>query len=75
MDVPEFTVGENLGTGLLPGCDESGPVDGAEEPDRVTVYKVEGVDPAVAVAAGETPGKAVLVAVDGADLASLGPTP
>ncbi|MCW5254692.1 DUF6281 family protein [Streptomyces sp. SHP 1-2] len=70
-DEREFTVGKSLGTGLLPGCHESGEVDGTEEPERVTVYEVEGVDPAVAVAAGESPGKAVLVAVEGADLESL----
>ncbi|MFB7107794.1 DUF6281 family protein [Streptomyces sp. NPDC056190] len=67
----EFTVGKDLGTGLLPGCDESGEVDGTEKPEEVTVYEVEGIDPKVAVAAGATPGEAVLVAVQGADLTSL----
>lgn len=67
----EFTVGEDLGTGLLPGCRESGLVDGTEKPEEVTVYQVEGIDPEFAVAAGETPGEAVLVAVQGADLTSL----
>ncbi|MEU6010706.1 DUF6281 family protein [Streptomyces sp. NPDC047453] len=67
----KFTVGKNLGTGLLPGCDESGEVDGTENPEKVTVYEVEGIDPAVAVAAGKTPGDAVLVAVQDADLTSL----
>ncbi|WP_237409572.1 DUF6281 family protein [Streptomyces sp. M2CJ-2] len=64
-------IGKDLGTGLLPGCDESGEVDGTEKPEKVTVYEVEGIDPAVAVAAGKTPGEAVLVAVQGADLTSL----
>lgn len=67
----KFTVGESLGTGLLPGCDESGGADGAEAPEKVTVYEVEGIAPAVAVAAGKTPAEAVLVAVQGADLAPL----
>ncbi|MFE7213725.1 DUF6281 family protein [Streptomyces sp. NPDC001698] len=67
----KFTVGKSLGAGLLPGCDESGEVDGTEKPEKVTVYEVKGVDPAVAVAAGKTPGEAVLVAVQGADLTSL----
>ncbi|MGW3495631.1 DUF6281 family protein [Streptomyces sp. NPDC001020] len=67
----KFTVGKNLGTGLLPGCNDTGEVDGTGKPERVTVYEVEGIDPAVAVAAGKTPGEAVLVAVQGADLTSL----
>ncbi|MGW4824751.1 DUF6281 family protein [Streptomyces sp. NPDC004227] len=67
----KFTVGKSLGAGLLPGCDESGEVDGTEKSEKVTVYEVEGIDPAVAVAAGKTPGEAVLVAVQGADLPSV----
>jgi Family of unknown function (DUF6281) len=67
----EFTPGKSLGTGLLPWCDDSGGADGTEKPEEVTVYEVEGIDPKAAVAAGETPGEAVLVAVRGADLTSL----
>ncbi len=67
-DGEAFTVGGELGTGVLPGCDESGGADGTEEPEKVTVYEVEGVDPEVAVAAGGTPEDALLVAVEGARL-------
>ncbi|MEU8538821.1 DUF6281 family protein [Streptomyces sp. NPDC048717] len=67
----KFTVGKDLGTGLLPGCEESGGAGAAEKPEKVTVFEVKGVDPAVAVAAGPNPGEAVLVAVEGADLTSL----
>lgn len=66
----KFAVGKDLGTGLLPGCDDSGGSDGVEE-EKVTVYEVVGIDPAVAVAAGASPDDAVLVAVEGADLPSL----
>lgn len=67
-----FTVGEGLGTGLLPRCDDSGGSDGTDEGEEVTVYEVEGIDPTLAVAAGTSPDEAMLVAVEGADLASLG---
>jgi hypothetical protein len=66
----DFTVGEKLGTGLLPGCDDSGGAGGTEEPGKVSVYQVQGVDPQLAVAAGRIPEEAVLVAVEGARLPS-----
>ncbi|MFD7713039.1 DUF6281 family protein [Streptomyces sp. NPDC059785] len=68
---PKFTVGKSLGTGLLPGCDESDEADGTQKPEKVSVYEVEGIDAAVAVAAGNSPEEAVLVAVRNADLTSL----
>ena len=63
----EFTVGKHLGTGLLPACNDTGRTDGTEKSEKVAVYEVEGIDPAVAVAAGTTPDEARLVAVRGAD--------
>ncbi|MEU1348846.1 DUF6281 family protein [Streptomyces sp. NPDC005795] len=71
----KFTVGKSLGTGLLPACDDTGGGDGTEEAEEVTVYEVDGIDPAVAVAAGATPADAVLVAVEGVDLPSLDVAP
>ncbi|MFE9818920.1 DUF6281 family protein [Streptomyces sp. NPDC005773] len=71
----KFTVGKDLGTGLLPGCDDSGGADGTEEAEKVTVFEVVGIDPALAVAAGTSPADAVLVAVEGADLPPLETAP
>jgi Family of unknown function (DUF6281) len=71
----EFTVGKDLGTGLLPGCPESGGADGTEKPEKVSVYEVKGIATTIAVAAGETRDEAVLVAVEGADPTSLDGTP
>ncbi|QNP72579.1 hypothetical protein IAG44_26235 [Streptomyces roseirectus] len=49
----EFTLGEAVGTAVLPACDDTGgdgdPGVGARE---VTAYAVAGVDPAVAIVVG-----------------------
>jgi len=57
----EFTVGEKLGTGTVPACDDT-PGDGeAGAPERTTtVYAVEGKDPADLIAVGDGPAGAIL---------------
>ena len=46
-------VGERLGEGTYPGCDDGG---GPVSEQNVQVFAVEGVDPAVAVATGDSDG-------------------
>ncbi|WP_232838571.1 DUF6281 family protein [Streptomyces geranii] len=60
----EFTIGEQLGNATLPACDDTG---GQDETGgsgtKLTVYAVDGISPKTAVAVGETPEGAILVAV------------
>ena len=60
----DFTVGKKLGTATVPGCDDTpNDPDGAVPEGRVTAYAVEGTDPAVAIAVGDTPAEATLMKV------------
>ncbi|MDX3457413.1 DUF6281 family protein [Streptomyces sp. ME02-8801-2C] len=60
----EFTIGRRPGDATLPACDDTGGEDEAEEAGTtLAAYEVAGISPRVAVAVGETPGEAVLVAV------------
>ncbi|MFF6917811.1 DUF6281 family protein [Streptomyces sp. NPDC012466] len=61
-DVP---VGESLGAATRPACDDT-PGDGDEGEGRalMTAYAVKGIDPGVAIAVAEAPGRNRLVLVD-----------
>ncbi|MFE5923769.1 DUF6281 family protein [Streptomyces sp. NPDC056468] len=58
----DFTVGKKLGTATIPACDDTpnDPPDAIGE-QRITAYAVEGMDPAVAIAVGDTPASAILM--------------
>lgn len=58
----DFTVGKKLGTATIPACDDTpnDPPDAIGE-QRITAYAVEGTDPAVAIAVGDTPAGAILM--------------
>lgn len=58
----DFTVGEKLGTATVATCDDTPNDAGDTVPeDRVTAYEVEGTDPVVAIAVGDTPAEASLM--------------
>ncbi|MCZ4611281.1 DUF6281 family protein [Streptomyces sp. Lzd4kr] len=60
----DFTVGRRLGTATVPECDDTpNDPEGAVPEGRVTAYAVEGTDPAVAIAVGDTPAEAILMKV------------
>ncbi|MFE5820097.1 DUF6281 family protein [Streptomyces sp. NPDC056479] len=60
----DFTVGERLGTATVPGCDDTPNAPGGAVPEgRITAYAVEGMDPSVAIAVGDTPAEATLMKV------------
>ncbi|MGW6790293.1 DUF6281 family protein [Streptomyces chartreusis] len=60
----DFTVGKKLGTATVPECDDTpNDPEGAVPEGRVTAYAVEGTDPAVAIAVGDTPAEATLMKV------------
>ncbi|MER5387243.1 DUF6281 family protein [Streptomyces sp. NPDC002688] len=60
----DFTVGDKLGPATLPSCDDTpNDDDDAQTPTSTTAYAVKGVDPSIAIAVGEGPGDARLVAV------------
>ncbi|MFE7268954.1 DUF6281 family protein [Streptomyces sp. NPDC057623] len=60
----EFTVGEKLGTATIPRCDDTPNDPGDAVPERgITAYAVEGMDPARAIAVGDTPAEATLMKV------------
>lgn len=57
----EFTVGEKLGSAVLPSCDDT-PGDGHVDPEeKTTAYTVEGRDPADAIAVGDSLGDLTLM--------------
>lgn len=63
-DEAGFTVGEKLGTATIEGCDDTpGDRDVAVPQATTGAYAVDGVDPAEAVAVGDSPGEAVLMGV------------
>jgi hypothetical protein len=68
----EFTVGEKLGDATKPPCDDTGGADEAAESGTTeTAYEVDGISPEVAIAVGDTPDEAVLVAAySGSELPS-----
>ncbi|MFE9853244.1 DUF6281 family protein [Streptomyces sp. NPDC005576] len=47
-------VGKKLGSATVPPCEENDGGDEAEQ-EVVTVYEIDGVDPGIAVAVGDTP--------------------
>ena len=60
----DFTVGEKLGTATTLACDDTPDSPGDTVPERgITAYEVEGMDPAVAIAVGDTPAGATLMQV------------
>ncbi|MEU9591596.1 DUF6281 family protein [Streptomyces sp. NPDC048219] len=59
----EFTVGGRIGVATEPPCDDTGGQGEAEERGTTeTAYAVDGISPQVAIAVGDTPGEAALVA-------------
>ncbi|MBA4862226.1 hypothetical protein H1V43_12675 [Streptomyces sp. PSKA54] len=62
----DFTVGDKLGSATLPPCDDTpnDDDDGRTAPASTTAYAVEGLDPSIAIAVGETSNGVLLVAVD-----------
>lgn len=58
-----FTVGGKLGTATQPACDDTGGQEETLPADTMTAYEVNGVPPEVAIAVGDTPADARLVAV------------
>ncbi|WP_217209254.1 DUF6281 family protein [Streptomyces sp. AC550_RSS872] len=60
----DFTVGEKLGTATVQECDDTPDDAGDEVPERrVAAYEVEGADPAVTIAVGDTRASATLMKV------------
>lgn len=60
----DFTVGEKLGAATTLSCDDTPNSPGDTVPERrITAYAVEGMDPAVAIAVGDTPAEATLMKV------------
>ncbi|KUM74693.1 DUF6281 family protein [Streptomyces curacoi] len=60
----DFTVGEKLGTATIPECDDTPNDPGDTVPERrITAYEVEGMDPAAAIAVGDSPAEAILMKV------------
>ncbi|MDO0912230.1 DUF6281 family protein [Streptomyces sp. DT2A-34] len=60
----DFTVGEKLGTATIPECDDTPNTPGDTVPERtITAYEVEGMDPAVTIAVGDTAAEAILMQV------------
>lgn len=60
----DFTVGGELGTATVAACDDTPNDPGDTVPERgITAYEVEGMDPAVAIAVGDTPAEATLMKV------------
>ncbi|AZQ37003.1 hypothetical protein EJ357_29080 [Streptomyces cyaneochromogenes] len=58
----DFAVGERLGTATVPECDDTPNDPGVTVPEgRITAYAVQGTDPAVAIAVGDTPAEATLM--------------
>ncbi|MFJ5777443.1 DUF6281 family protein [Streptomyces sp. NPDC093094] len=60
----DVEVGERLGTAVKPGCDDTGgyPDDPGTPDERVPVYAIEGVDPALAFVLDPSAPDVVLVA-------------
>ncbi|MEU9153421.1 DUF6281 family protein [Streptomyces sp. NPDC048417] len=58
-----FEAGGKLGTATHPSCDDTGGEDETLPADTMTAYEVDGAPPEVAIAVGDTPANARLVAV------------
>ena len=58
----DFTVGEELGTAVNPPCNDQGRRT-EERATETTAYRVEGLDPDIAIAVGGTSDDAVLMTV------------
>ncbi|WP_328721023.1 DUF6281 family protein [Streptomyces sp. NBC_00247] len=66
-EVPDavFTSGKKLGVATSPTCDDTGAQDKSDTAvTKETAYRVDGVSPEVAIAVGDTPETARLVAID-----------
>ncbi|WP_405950200.1 DUF6281 family protein [Streptomyces prunicolor] len=59
----DFTVGEKLGAATVPECDDTNHPDAAVPEGKTTAYAVEGMDPSLAIAVGDTPAEATLMRV------------
>lgn len=60
----DFTVGDRLGTATVVECDDTpGDQEVAVPQDTTGAYAIDGVDPAEAVAVGDSPGEAVRMGV------------
>lgn len=60
----DFTAGERLGTATVPECDDAPNDPGVTIPEgTTTAYAVKGVDPAEAIAVGDTPAEARLMEI------------
>ena len=57
----DFTLGEKLGTATVPECDDTNDPDVAVPEGTTTAYVVEGIDPSLAIAVGDTPAEATLM--------------
>ncbi|MER5478240.1 DUF6281 family protein [Streptomyces sp. NPDC002734] len=78
VTLEDFTVGERLGFAVVPRCDDTGRVgeEPRETPGQATgAYRIEGIDPAEALAVGPDRESAVLVVSEGTDPAELAPGP
>ncbi|WP_448318422.1 DUF6281 family protein [Streptomyces sp. CO7] len=78
VTLKDFTVEERLGIAVVPRCDDTGRVgeEPKEGPGQVTgAYRIEGIDPAEALAVGPDRESAVLVVSEGTDPAELAPGP
>ncbi|MBT2401990.1 hypothetical protein J7E89_40385 [Streptomyces sp. ISL-100] len=63
----DFKIGKKLGAVSSAPCDDTGgQSEGAEPATESTAYAVAGLDTDIAIAVGDTPGEAVLFAVDSA---------
>ncbi|WP_328780762.1 DUF6281 family protein [Streptomyces canus] len=57
-----FTVGQRLGTATIAECDDTPGDPGATIAEGTTgAYAIDGVDPAEAIAVGDSPGEAILM--------------
>ncbi|MDX2541041.1 DUF6281 family protein [Streptomyces sp. WI04-05B] len=59
----KFKAGGKLGTATHPACDDTGGQDETLPADTMTAYEVDGVPTEMAIAVGDTPADARLVAV------------
>ncbi|WP_328873086.1 DUF6281 family protein [Streptomyces sp. NBC_00287] len=59
----DYQRGEKLGTATQPPCDDTpGDGDDGDPAHKTTAYKIEGVDPDVAIAVGDAPDDLIFVA-------------
>jgi hypothetical protein len=74
VTLKDFTVEGKVGVAVVPRCDDTGPV--GERPRKAPwqetgAYRIDGIDPALALAVGPDPESATLVVSEGTDPAEL----